>query len=117
MNEKIIVVRMRGEIGTRREMIDTFKMLGMKKLHSFVVLEKSPSIIGMVRKIDNFSAWGEPTPETLKLIEGISKRQGAWMVGGLKSPKGGIKSKKLRYPRGNLGYCGAAINEMIKKMV
>lgn len=106
---KILVVRMRGEAGTRRDVIDTFKMLGMKKIYSFAILENNPINIGMIKKIDNFVSWGEPTEETAKLLENRS--------GGLKSPKGGLKSKKLRYPRGNLGYCGDKINDLVKKMV
>ena len=36
---------------------------------------------------------------------------------GLKSPKGGFRSKKLKYPKGDLGYCGDKINDMVKRMV
>lgn len=115
--DKILVVRMRGEIGTNRGVIDTFKMLGMKKMYSFAIVAKNGSTIGMVRKIDNFVSWGEPNAEAEKLLEGIGKKTKVGVTGGLKSPKGGFKSKKLRYPRGNLGYCGAAINEMVKKML
>jgi ribosomal protein L30/L7E len=105
---KLLVVRMRGEIGTRRGTIDTFKMLGMKKLYSFAIVEDTPSNKGMIQKIENFAAWGEATAEIEKSLHGKD---------GLKSPKGGFKSKKLRYPRGNLGYCGDKINDMVKKMI
>ncbi len=114
---KLLVVRLRGEAGTRRDVIDTFKMLGMKKIYSFVILESTLPNIGMIKKINNFVSWGEPSPEVEKLLEGIGKKSNVYTVGGLKSPKGGLKSKKLRYPRGDLGYCGGKINEMVKKMV
>lgn len=125
--EKLLVIRMRGEIGTNRGVIDTFKMLGMKKMYSFAIMEKTPTTIGMVKKLDNFVSWGEPTAETEKMLENVgAKRKRSEssasvgplsLVGGLKSPKGGFKSKKLRYPRGNLGNCGAAINDIVKKMI
>ncbi len=105
---RIIVVRMRGEIGTRREMIDTFKMLGLKKIYSVALFDNNPTNIGMIKKIENFAAWGEASEETIKLLGG--KRN-------LKPPKGGLKSKKLRYPKGNLGYCGDKINDLVKRMM
>ena len=51
---KLLVVRLRGEAGTRRDVIDTFKMLGMKKIHSFVILENTLQNIGLIKKINNF---------------------------------------------------------------
>ena len=114
---KIVIIRMRGEVNTRRDVIDTFKMLGLKRSYSVTVLENTPSNIGMIRKIDNFAAWGEATEETEKLISGICVRRGASLVGGLKPPKGGFKSKKLHYPRGVLGYNGGKINDLVKKMI
>ena len=114
---KLLVVRLRGEAGTRRDVIDTFKMLGMKKIHSFVILENTLQNIGMIKKINNFVSWGESSPEVEKLLEGIGKKSNVYTVGGLKSPKGGLKSKKFRPPRGDLGYCGAGINDLVKKMI
>jgi|SRR3989338_255722 len=114
---RILIVRMRGEIGTLRDVIDTFKMLGMKKMYSFTLVENNSHTIGMIRKIDNFVSWGEPDAETEKILEELGKRGKSYVSGGLKSPKGGFKSKKLRYPRGNLGYCGAAINDMVRRML
>lgn len=105
--QKIVIVRMRGEVGTMRDIIDTFKMLGLKRSYSVVLVEKTPSTMGMIRKIDHFVAWGEANAETEKMIEG--KR-------GLKPAKGGFKSKKLHYPRGDLGH-HEKINDLIRKMI
>lgn len=105
---QIVVLRMRGEVGTRKEILDTFRMLGMKKLYSVALLENNPSSMGMIRKVENFAAWGEATEETKKLLE--NKK-------GLKPPKGGFKSKKLHYPKGDLGYRGEKINDLIKRMM
>lgn len=105
---KVVVVRMRGEAGTRRDIIDTFRMLGLKKLYSFKLLEDTKSNLGMIRKVDNFAAWGEVSEETINLLEGRK---------GLKPARGGFKPKKLRYPKGSLGYHGDKINDLIKKMV
>ena len=114
---KIVIIRMRGEVNTRRDVIDTFKMLGLKRSYSVTILDKTPSNIGMIRKIDNFAAWGEANEETQKLVKEICARSGTSTIGGLKPPKGGVNSKKLHYPRGVLGYNGEKINELVKKMV
>lgn len=102
----IVVVRMRGEVGTRHDVQATFNMLGMKKLYSFALLENTPSNMGMINKVSSFAAWGEATEEILKIIKGRK---------GLKTPRGGVSSKKLRYPKGVLGH-NEKIAEMIKKM-
>ncbi|HLC77008.1 MAG TPA: uL30 family ribosomal protein [archaeon] len=102
----IIVVRMRGEVGTRHDVKATFNMLGMKKLYSFKLLENTPSNMGMVKKINSFAAWGEATDEIQKMLKGRR---------GLKTPRGGVRSKKLHYPKGVLGH-NEKIAEMIKKM-
>jgi len=35
----------------------------------------------------------------------------------LNSPRKGLKSKKMHYPKGDLGYRGEAINELIERMM
>lgn len=104
----IAIVRLRGEIKTRHKIEDTFRIMGMKKVYSAAVLDDNPVNMGMVKKLNDFAAWGEANEETIRAIGNVK---------GLKAPKGGLKSKKLHYPRGNLGYCGAKINDLIKKMV
>lgn len=122
----IVVLRMRGEVGTRKDVRDTFRMLGLKKLYSFSLLEKNPSNIGMVKKVGNFAAWGDASQDTIKSLEGIGARRktndakasvgSASVTGCLKPPKGGFKSKKLRYPKGDLGY-NDKLNDIIKRMI
>ena len=35
----------------------------------------------------------------------------------LHPPKGGYKSTKLSYPKGSLGYMGAEVNDLLKRMI
>jgi ribosomal protein L30/L7E len=104
----IVVVRMRGDVSTSRDVIDTFRILGMKRLYSAAILEDNKVNKGMLRKINSFAAWGEASEETVSAI-GKLKR--------LKPPKGGMRSKKLAQPKGVLGYHGDKINDIIKKML
>jgi large subunit ribosomal protein L30 len=103
-----VVVRLRGEAGTSRDVRDTFQMLGMKKIYSAALLEENPVNLGMIKKVDNFAAWGNADEHTAKIIHKTKN---------LKPPKGGLKSKKIRFPKGNLGDNGTKINELIKKMI
>ncbi len=121
----IVVIRMRGEAGTRHDVLATFRMLGLKRMYSFALLENTPSNLGMIHKVGNHAAWGNANEETIKLLDGMGKRRkandasasvgSASVTGGLKPPKGGFKSKKLRYPKGDLGH-HEKINELIKRM-
>ncbi len=103
-----VIVRLRGEIGTSKKVEDTFQMLRMKKIYSAALLEENAVNLGMIMKVTSFAAWGKADEHTIKAIE---KKKN------LKPPKGGLKSKKLHFPRGNLGNNGDKINELIKKMI
>jgi large subunit ribosomal protein L30 len=47
----IKVTLVRSLIGTPRDQRETAKGLGLRKLHSHVVLKETPAVLGMVRKI------------------------------------------------------------------
>lgn len=116
---RILAIRLRGGCSMRQEMEDTLQMLGLKRRYSGAVLEPSEAIMGMVRKIQSFVAWGEATAETSAAIEksrAIARQKQGYSFG-LKPPVGGLKSIKLDWPRGDLGYRGAAINELVKRML
>ncbi len=100
----IVAIKLRSEIGTRKDVRDTFKILGMKKLYSFKVMNNDS--IGMLRRINNYIAWGEVSDEMIKSLEGKK----------LKAPRGGLKSNRLYYPKGDLGN-HKKIEELIRKMI
>jgi ribosomal protein L30/L7E len=104
----LAVIRLRGEIGTRRDIDDTFRMLGLKKIYSARLIENNAVNLGMIKKIENFAAWGKADEETVRMLKGKK---------GLKPPKGGLKSKKLHFPKGDLGNNGHKINDLIRKMI
>jgi large subunit ribosomal protein L30 len=104
----IAAIRLRGSMKVRRDIRDTMEILGLKRSNTLVVLPNRKDIIGMMKKIENFVAWGELS-EDLKLDTRKPMH--------LKAPKGGLKSIKEKYPAGDLGYRGSAINELIKRMM
>ncbi|MCX6818998.1 MAG: uL30 family ribosomal protein [Candidatus Aenigmarchaeota archaeon] len=108
--DMLAVVRIRGKPGTRKEIADTLRLLGLKEMNNLAILPRTESILGMIKKTESKVAWGELSEE---LIERFKDKRTVK----LKPPKGGLKSVRRFYPKGDLGYRGKEINELIKKMI
>ena len=61
----IVAVRIRGVIGASQEIKDTLKMLNLKRNNHAVIVKNTPAYLGMLRKVQNYITWGEPTQETV----------------------------------------------------
>ena len=133
--KRIAIVRIRGGIDVRRSIKDTLAMLRLYRKNYCVVVEGSPSIIGMVNKIKDYVTWGEIDESTFKLLvekrgelyKGRSER-GFIIVDKkkyksffrLSPPRGGFRRKGIKIPfkvGGALGYRAEKINELIKRMI
>jgi large subunit ribosomal protein L30 len=109
----IAVVRVRGSIRVEQSIVDTLKMLRLHRQNYCVVLEKTPSVLGMLAKAKDYITWGEINDETRKLLKG----EGYFR---LNPPRGGYGRKGIKKgfsEGGALGYRGEKINDLIKKMV
>lgn len=106
MNQ-IAVVRLRGGIKMNRETKDTLKMMGLSRVNTLSILPNKKEVLEMVRKVDSFITWGELSHEH-HFKSNIIR---------MKPAKGGLKSIKEKYPRGDLGYRGEKINDLIKRMI
>lgn len=106
------VIRLRGTVKMRKKIADTLRMLHLDKVNTMVLIDENDSRMGMVKKSGDFVAWGEVSDELVTKLKEQDKK-----VFHLKPPRGGMKSKKARFPKGNLGYNGEKINELIKKMI
>jgi len=106
----LAAVRLRGSIKMRKEIEDTLNMLSLKRVNTLAILPDNRETVGMIKKVESFVAWGTVSDEVLGKI-------GNKKVVRLKSPRGGLKSIKLQYPKGNIGYNGDAINDLIRKMI
>ena len=119
-HEKLAIVRIRGGIRVKKTIKDTMEMLKLYRQNYCVIYEKTPSISGMLRKIKDYVTWGEIDDETIKLLEekrGSGKQKGFFR---LSPPRGGFERKGIKKPfgaGGALGYRGAKINELVRKMV
>ena len=140
----LAVVRIRGSPGLDKPKKDTLNMLNLTRVNHCVVIREDPSYIGMLRKVENYVTWGEITKETLeklvlkrgrltgnkkiepekvkKITETILKEKSVKNtplkpVFRLHPPKKGYKSIKVLYPKGDAGYRGEKINELLKRMI
>lgn len=103
------VIRLRGITGTRKQVEDTLRMLGLRRKHTLVILPRTDSILGMIKKVEPMVTWGEISDELTSKLGVKSVR--------LKPPAKGFRAIKKPYPKGDLGYRGKEINELIKRMV
>jgi len=68
--DNIAIIRVVGKQGITKEVKDTFQLLRLYKKYTCVVVPNTPVYIGMIKKIKDFSTWGEVNKETLqKLLE------------------------------------------------
>lgn len=141
--QKIAIVRIRGSIGVRETIKKSLNLLRLYRHNYCVVVQKTPSYLGMINKVKDYVSWGEIDDETFKLL--VEKR-GQEYKGKISDKKGLIKYKKfivvnnkrikpyfrLNPPRkgferkgikkpfsrgGALGYRKEKINDLLKRMM
>jgi large subunit ribosomal protein L30 len=121
---KIAVILIRNITGSSGEIRDTLTMLRLDKKLSCSLVENSPISLGMLNKVKDYTAYGEIDDETRKMLE--QKRGKKGKDGKLKKifhlhpPRGGFERKGIKHSYtqgGALGYRGAKINALIKKML
>ena len=114
----LAAIRVRGKVGVKAGAIGAMASLKLDRKNTCVVVEKIPSIEGALRKAKDYITWGELDEETAKLLAAKkSPYNGGVKTFRLQPPLKGFRSIKQHYPKGALGYRGAAINELIKRMV
>lgn len=117
--EKIAVIRIRGETGIKKGAKDTLTMLNLHKKFSCVVVPKNESYKGMIEKAKDFITYGEIDLETLRLLDTKRKKSDkGWY--NLAPPRGGFERKgtKRSYVEGGaLGNRKKDINNLIKRMI
>ena len=64
----LALIRVRGNVGIRKEYEYVFKLMHLTRKNHVTLLEETKSNLGMIRKIKDYSTWGEVTSETLLLL-------------------------------------------------
>jgi len=71
------VIRIRGRIGVRRRIEDTFKMLRLNAVNNCIVLPEIPAFKGMIQKIKDFVTYGAIDFDTfLKMLKKRGRLEG-----------------------------------------
>ena len=138
----IAVIRISGLVNLRSDTKETLERLGLRKKYTCILVDENlKEIMGMVKKVRDFVAYGKIEEETLtKLLKArmqpIDKKQvrdgdviAKELLKGKKlkelnlkpffrlhPPRKGIKSK-LHYPKGVLGDNKKDINKLIERML
>lgn len=124
--ELIAVVLIRGVLGIRSDMKDTLKMLRLLRKNYCVIVEKTPSNLGMLNKVKDYVTWGDIDEPTLKaLIEKRAEKnprdpKKTKPFFRLQPPRKGFGRKGIKFPfkdGGALGYRGKEMNDLIKRML
>ena len=62
------IVRVRGDADTPADVGDTFDMLNLPQTNAFTVVPDEDTYRGMVQKVNDYVAYGEPDAETVALL-------------------------------------------------
>ena len=114
----IAIIRIKGQIGIRKDFKETLKRLNLNKKYNCVVIEKPSEVqLGMIKKVQDFVAFGEINDEVYKkLIEARGGKKENFFR--LHPPRKGIESKKhFGVGKGVLGNNKDKINELIGRMI
>ena len=112
------IIRIRGQVGLDRDIVETFNRLKLRKKYSCIVLkDPTKEQLGMIKKVRNFVAYGDIDEETYKKL--VEVRGGKIKnFFRLHPPRKGIDSKKhFGVHKGVLGDNKDKINDLIKRML
>ena len=114
----IAVIRIHGQVGLKKDIVETFNRLKLRKKYSCIVIEEpTKEQIGMIEKVRNFVAYGGINDETYKkLVEARGGKIKNFFR--LHPPRKGIDSKKhFGVGKGVLGDNKKKINDLIRRML
>lgn len=118
----ICLIRIKGQVGLRKEVAETLHRLRLRKKYTCVVLNPTKEQLGMIKSVKNFIAFGEINDETYeKLVEARGKKDAEGKLKHffrLHPPRKGIESKKhFGVGKGVLGDNKNKINELVERML
>ncbi|MBI5803185.1 uL30 family ribosomal protein [Candidatus Pacearchaeota archaeon] len=137
----ICIIRIRGEVGLNKNVVETLNRMRLKRKYSCVVLSPTKENLGMIKRVKDYVAYGEISSEIFQeliakrgqLIDKKkkvdSKKAIEEIINGVKyeelnlkpffrlhPPRKGIKSK-LYFPRGVLGNHKEHIGKLLVRML
>jgi ribosomal protein L30/L7E len=80
----VAVVRIRGRVNVRSDITETLNRLHLKRVNNCAIIKQTPSLHGMIHKVENYVAYGEIDEPTLtKLLAKHAPRRS--------TPQGGAR--------------------------
>jgi len=64
----LLVVRIKGSVGASEEELSTLRMLNLPRANYATIVRNTSSFLGMLRKVQHYITWGEPTLKTVKRL-------------------------------------------------
>jgi len=62
------LVQLRGEVNVDQDVVDTLEMLNLTRVNHATLVPETPAYTGMVTKVNDFVAHGEPSAETVAMV-------------------------------------------------
>ena len=114
----ICIIRIAGQVGLNQDIKETLYRLRIRRKYACVVLEKpTKEQLGMIKKVQDFVAYGEINKETFEKLVKARGKEGKTFFR-LHPPRKGIDSKKhFGVQKGVLGNNKEKINELIERML
>lgn len=116
MPERIAAILVRSTINVQPEMRRTLSLLRLQQKNHCVIRDRTPATLGMLAKVKDLITWGDLDPAVEKQFAPHA-RDG---VVRLQPPRGGYGRKGIKAPftiGGALGYRGAKINDLMRRMM
>lgn len=115
---KIAIVRVRGQVRIRHDLVRAMEQLNLRKRHNATVVEETPSVLGQLNKVQSFITWGPVTEATIKMLAPRSRNEGKFFA--MQPPRKGYGRKGIKRPFANggaLGNRGDKINDLLTRMM
>ncbi|MCL4385859.1 MAG: uL30 family ribosomal protein [Cyanobacteria bacterium] len=125
---------MRGRVNVRNSIAETMNRLNLKRVNNCILLKSTDVYYGMLKKCENYIAYGEVDELTLtKLFKKYKLNvdpkgliNSSFNIKDIKDkmpfrlhpPKHGYKNVMIHYRvGGSVGYMGAEINKLVNRML
>lgn len=108
----LAAIRLRGHNKMNKGVEDTLVMLGLRSVNTLALLPDTGIIRGMLKKTESYITWGKASEEVLDKL----RKKGNETTFRLRPPEHGFSSLRRPFPKGDLGFRGDNINDLIKRM-
>ncbi len=122
-SKKVAVVRICGQTRLNEKVKRTLTLLNLHRKFSCAVFDNTPSVMGMLKRIETFITYGEISDEVYKtLVEkrGQKTKDGLKPFFRLSPPLKGFERKGTKHPFAMGGACGNRGDKMdalLKRMI